>query len=137
MNRREMAKITVAGTLATVATAVLSEGSAAQAADPEAASDIKTCCVCNLTKKDLIVHITSGYGAIQAFVKRESCFYFNFYDDKKKRILSAFERPNILVAHFALVPITNACLLIMTSAKELKTRQEKATPKDAVTTIPV
>lgn len=134
MDRRGALKLASAGALATVGASTVS-GSAKATAQPD--QPVKVGCACNLTGKDVVVYITSGRAVVSALLKKDQCFYFNFVDDKKNRVLSAFALPNELVAHFAFVPVANACLLIEADVKEPKIGKDRFAPKDAVTTLPI
>jgi hypothetical protein len=134
MNRRQSLKAAAAGTIA-AATTCVTESSRAQG--PGHGPTVKLGCVCNLTNKDVFLYITSGYGVDPAFLRKDQCHYFNFYDDGKDRVLSAFVRPNELVSHFAFVPVANTCLIIEEGGREAKKRKEYEDPKADVTTTPV
>ncbi|MGN6543410.1 MAG: hypothetical protein ACTHK7_00050 [Aureliella sp.] len=140
MQRREIVKLgTVSAFVATVG-ATLGNAPAAVAQDEQTRKEsapIKRGCACNASDRDIVAYITSAHGVVSLFVQKGQCAYFNFVDDGKKRVLSAFSQTNELVAYFAFVPLDDACVLIENDAKEPKKRSERSAPKDPVTTKPV
>ena len=90
-----------------------------------------TDCVCNETNTTLRIHITSGHGHVEMLVDPGQCGFFNFVDDQKPRVLSAFSYPNELVAHFEFtclnqptVPPFN-CLHISHNQKDARRKKEE------------
>jgi hypothetical protein len=90
-------------------------------------------CVCNHTDHTLRVHISSGFGHVEALVPPKQCFYFYFRkDNMKPRFLTAFTLDNDLVAHYDFAPLDQnglphpACLWITgTTAAPTKTAPQR------------
>jgi hypothetical protein len=68
-------------------------------------------CVCNHTKETLRIHISSGFGHVDAVVPPKYCFYFLWRkDNTKNRVCTAFTLNNDLVANFPFTPIDQCTL---------------------------
>ncbi|MBW3597957.1 MAG: hypothetical protein KY475_11860 [Planctomycetes bacterium] len=111
MNRRQMMTAAGAGVFATAAAALAQEK---KTASEEASAHVVCCdCVENKTSKPVIVHLVSAHGEATFWgLPPGKKWHFQFVDDKKLKVLAAFNLDNTLVATYPFFAIKNpaACL---------------------------